>query len=184
MNKVIEAIKSRRSVRNFKPDQISREDLELVIEAGIYAPSAHNDQPWHFTVIQNHELLERVNKTAREGMALSEVDWIRNMGKARDFKVTYNAPVLVIVSGRTDGIAWKVDCAAAIQNMLIAAQSLGIGSVWLGLVRFFFEKENEAAVLGIPEGYKPYYGVAFGYNSKEGLQAAPKRNMDVVNYIL
>jgi len=76
-----------------------------------------------------------------------------------------------------------VDCAAAIENMLITAESLDIGSVWLGLLRFFLQEKNEVDKLGIPEGYQPYYGVSLGFNSKENRQITPKRNLDVVNYI-
>ena len=66
--------------------------------------------------------------------------WVQKMGSNPNFQVTYNAPTLIIVSGRKDAMAWSADCAAAIQNMLIVAESLNIGSVWLGLVRFFFEQ--------------------------------------------
>lgn len=181
MNEVLKVIKNRRSVRSYRHEQISQEDLDLIIEAGIYAPTAHNDQPWHFTVIQNRELLQHINEKAKELMAKSDVEWIQKSGSNPDFQLTYNAPTLVIVSGRKNAMAWEADCAAAIQNMLIAAESLNIGSVWLGLLRFFFEQEDEVGKLGIPEGYQPYYGVAFGFKAKE--QVAPKRNVDVVNYI-
>jgi nitroreductase len=182
MNEVLTIIKSRRSVRNYKQEQISQESLEAIIEAGIYAPTAHNDQPWHFTVIQNHAMLQSINEITKREMANSPVEWIQTMSLNSGFNVTYNAPTLIVVSGRTDAIAWATDCAAAIQNMLIAAESLNIGSVWLGLLRFFFDQKDEVQKLGIPEGYTPYYGVAFGYKEKEQA-TAPKRNMDVVNYI-
>jgi nitroreductase len=183
MNEVLKVIKSRRSVRNYKNEQISQESLDSIIEAGVYAPTAHNEQPWHFTIIQNQEMLQHINKKSRELMAESDVEWIRKMGSKPDYQVTYNAPTLIIVSGRKDAMAWSTDCAAAIQNMLIAAESLNIGSVWLGLLRFFFHQEGEVNKLGIPEGYQPYYGVSFGFKAKEKEQSAPKRNFDVVNYI-
>lgn len=181
MNEVLKVIKSRRSVRNYIHEQISQANLDLIIEAGIYAPTAHNEQPWHFTVIQNKEMLQYINEKVRESMAKSDVEWIKKTGSNPAFQVTYNAPTLIIVSGRKDAMAWSADCAAAIQNMLIAAESLNIGSVWLGLLRFFFQQEGEVSKLGIPEGYQPYYGVALGFKAKK--QAAPKRNLDVVNYI-
>lgn len=184
MNEVLRAIRNRRSVRKYSREQISRENLEAIIEAGIYAPTAHNEQPWHFTVIQDQELLRHINDTVREGMLKSQDDWTQKMASNSGFKVTYDAPTLVIVSGRTDGMAWRVDCAAAIQNMLIAAESMNIGSVWLGLMRFFFQKEEEVRKLGIPAGYQPYYGVSLGYKADEKTQPAPKRNRDVVNYII
>jgi nitroreductase len=183
MNEVLNVIKSRRSVRSFKTEQISQESLDLILEAGIYAPTAHNDQPWHFTVIQNENMLQYINDKTREGALKSDIPWVQKMGSNPDFYVTYNAPTLIIVSGRADAIAWEADCAAAIQNILLAAGSLGIGSVWLGLLRFFFEQEGEIEKLGIPEGYKPFYGVSLGYKKSEEIQAAPKRNMDVINYI-
>jgi len=182
MNEVLNVIKSRRSVRSYKQEQISQESLDAIIEAGIYAPTAHNDQPWHFTVIQNQEMLQHINEIAKEEMKKSDIEWIQKTGSNPDLTLTYHAPTLIIVSGRKDAIAWTADCAAAIQNMLIAAESLNIGSVWLGLLRYFFMKEEEVQKLGIPEGYEPYYGVVFGYKEKEHA-VAPKRNMDVVNYI-
>lgn len=80
-------------------------------------------------------------------------------------------------------MAWEADCAAAIQNMLIAAESMDIGSVWLGLVKFFFKEEGAMDKLGIPDNYQPYYGVALGYKAIEKELTAPKRNLDVVTYI-
>ncbi|MDF2942218.1 MAG: nitroreductase [Herbinix sp.] len=181
MNEILKVIKSRRSVRSYKQEQISQESLDAIIEAGIYAPTAHNDQPWHFTIIQNQDMLQQINVITKEEMANSDIEWIKKMGSNPNFHLTYHAPTLIIVSGRKDAIAWTADCAAAIQNMLLAAESLNIGSVWLGLLKFYFDKEEGVQKLGIPEGYEPYYGVAFGFKEKE--QAAPKRNLDVVNYI-
>lgn len=183
MRDVLDVIKSRRSVRKYKPEQISEEALEKILEAAIYAPSASNRQPWHFTVIQDAQLLRRINDVVRNTMAGSNEEWIKKTGSNPDFQVTYNAPTLIVVSGRKDNAPSKVDCSAAIQNMLIAAESLNIGSVWLGLVRFYFEHEEELSRLAIPEGYEPYYGVALGYNANEKSLPAPKRNLEVINYI-
>ncbi|MDP4093951.1 MAG: nitroreductase family protein [Bacillota bacterium] len=182
MNEILNTIKSRRSVRSYRKDQIRQEELDAIIEAAIYAPTGHNEQPWHFTVVQNQDTIQYINDKAKELMVKSDVEWIRNTG-SRPMKITYDAPTLVIVSGRADAISWRADCAAAIQNMLIAAESLDIGSVWLGLVNFFFEQEDAAKILGIPEGYEPYYTVALGYKASDRKQAAPARNYDVVNYI-
>lgn len=183
MNDVLKVIKNRRSVRSYLPEQIKQEDLNLIIEAGIYAPSAHNDQPWHFTVIQNKEKIRYISDKSKELMARSETEWMRNMGLNSKINIVYNAPTLIIVSGNKNALSPKVDCSAAIQNMLIAAESLNIGSVWLGLVTFFFKLEDEVKKLGVPEGYEPYYGVALGYKASEKELIAPKRNLDVVNYI-
>ncbi len=183
MNDVLNAIKNRRSVRKYKPDQISQEELDLILEAGMYAPSYGNQQPWHFTVIQNQNLLEHIDRTIREEIAEARIESFRSLRANPDFRATYGAPTLVVVSGRKDGSDWRVDCSAAIQNMLLAAESLNIGSVWLGFMTFYFERKEEVEKLGIPEGYEPFYGVLLGYRADDQPAFAPKRNMDVVNYI-
>lgn len=183
MNEVINTIKSRRSIRRFEEEQIKQEEIDIIIEAAIFAPSGHNTQPWHFTVIQNKEVIKHISDTSKEVMAVSEEEWIKKLGLKESFDVTYNAPTLMIVSGRRDALTWQADCAAAIQNMLLAAESLNIGSVWLGFAVCCFEKEGEAEKIQIPEGYEPYYGVAFGYKAKDKKFIAPRRKLDVVNYI-
>lgn len=183
MNEVLKAIRNRRSVRTYLPQQINQKDLDLIIESAIYAPSGHNDQPWHFTVIQNSEIIQHISDQSKELMANSNIDWIKNMGINPKINLTYNAPTLIIISGNKNALSPKVDCSAAIQNMLLAAESLNIGSVWLGLITFFLKLEDEVKKLGVPDGYEPYYGVALGYNSTSEKRSAPKRNLDVVNYI-
>ncbi|AJA49574.1 nitroreductase family protein [Clostridium pasteurianum DSM 525 = ATCC 6013] len=183
MNEILNAIKNRRSIRSYETEQIDQKDLDLILEAGIYAPTAHNDQPWHFTVIQNREKIQYINDKSKELMSKSNVEWIKNMGINPKVNIIYNAPTLIIVSGRKDAVAPLVDCSAAIENMLIAAESLNIGSVWLGLVRFFFELKDEVEKLGIPENYEPYYGLALGYKADTKNLTAPKRNLNVINYI-
>lgn len=183
MNEVLRVIKSRRSIRKYKPEQIKDEELQLIIEAGIYAPTGHNTQPWHFTVIQDRKVIEHINDISKKVMSTMEIDWIKNAGLNPDYDITYKAPTLVIVSGKKDGISSEIDCCAAVQNMLLAAESLNIGSVWLGFAIFGFQIEGETEKIGIPEGYEPYYAFVLGYKDQEAQPNAPSRNYDVVNYI-
>jgi nitroreductase len=183
MNEVLKVIMNRRSVRAFKPEQIKQEELDLIMEAAIYAPSGHNTQPWHFTVIQNRAAIDRINEMSKQVMAGNEVEWIKKSGMNAEYDITYKAPTLIIVSGRKDAITWKTDCDAAIENMLLAAESLAIGSVWLGFATFGLKKPDEAEKIGIPVGYEPHYGVAMVYRLSGTKAPAPKRNTDVVNYI-
>ncbi len=183
MNEVLKVLKSRRSVRSYKQEQISEESLDLIIKSGIYAPSANNQQPWHFTVIQNKELLDFINEKAKELMIKSESEFLQKAGANADFQITYHAPTLIIVSGKKDAPNWSTDCSIALENMVIAAESLDIGSVWIGMLRFFFQQEDAVKKLGLPEGYVPFYGIALGYKANEVEQSEPKRNMDVVEYI-
>lgn len=182
MNDVIKTILSRRSVRVYTDKQISREDLDLILEAGRYAPTAHNEQPWHFTVVQNKALMDEISDKAKAVMVKSSNDWVKTMGSNPDFHLTYHAPTVIFVSGKKDAMSLESDCSAAIENMLLAAESLGIGSVWVGLLRFYLGLEEAPAKLLLPEGYKLFNGIAFGYAGGPKLPA-PVRNPDVVTYI-
>ena len=175
MNKVLEAIRNRRSIRKYLPEPLKREELDAILEAGFYAPSAHNDQPWHFTVIRDRELLDRISRLSKEGMRASELDWMREMGANENLHIFYHAPAVVIVSMRKDALSPLVDCSAAIQNMLIAAESLDIGSCWIGLARFWYALPEEVKVLNLPEGYEPCYAVTFGYKGQRPANALPRK---------
>lgn len=182
MNAVIETIKNRRSIRRYLPEQIKDEELDAILEAAVYAPTAHNEQPWHFTVIQNKELLDHISVTAKELMSNSGVEWIEKMGKNEKLHLFYNAPTAIVVSGKKESYSSLTDCSAAIENMMLAAESLNIGSCWIGLVSFFFDQKEEMKKLNIPEGYVPYYAVTFGYKQVRPTRI-PERNRDVVTYI-
>lgn len=204
-NAVLETIKSRRSIRKYLPDQIKQKELDNILEAGIYAPSGHNDQPWHFTVIQNKELIEHMNIETKKNMTNAPIDWLKNMGKNEKLHIFHNAPTVIVVSGRKDALAPLVDCSAAVQNMLLAAKSLNIGSCWIGLAKFFFQNPENAEKLdlasffqtiikdmyipenaskvNIPEGHEPYFAVTLGYPATPKDISAPKRNKDIVDYI-
>lgn len=182
MNEVQSAIKNRRSVRDYADKQLSAEDVAQIVEAGSFAPSAHNQQPWHFTVVQNKALLDTINKKANEVMAASDNEFFRSMGSNPAFRASYNATVVIVVSGLDGAISAQTDCSAAIQNMMLMAHSLGIGSVWVGMLWPFLNTEEAKTMLKIPEGYTPLHGIAFGYPAGPSLPAPP-RKPDSVTYI-
>lgn len=183
MNEVLKAIKSRRSIRKYRSEQIKQEELEMIIEAGIYAPSGHNLQPWRFTVVQDRKVIEHINDISKKLMATMEIEWIKNIGLDPDVDITYKAPTLIIVSGKKDVPSSKIDCCAAVENMLLAAESLNIGSVWMGFAIFGIQTPGEVEKLDVPEGYEPYYAFVLGYKEQDLQPDVPSRNYDVVNYI-
>jgi nitroreductase len=185
INETLKVIKDRRTTRKFKPEQIREEELEIILEAGIYAPSAHNDQPWNFTVIQNKELIEELNVESKEMCKDFPDELIRKMANNKRFNIFYKAPTIIVVSGRDDAIMPQVDCAAATQNMLLAAESIDIGACWNGFVSFLFRSEKGEEYkekLNIPKGYTPYYGVALGYK-KVRICNPPTRRENTIQYI-
>ena len=162
MADVFDVIKNRRSVRAYKDEQIQDDEIEKILEAAILAPTARGEAPWHFTVVQNKELLEEINESVRSILSNSGDELLEGIAKA-GVNVMHNAPTVVFVSAKSDATNMQADCSAAIENMLIAAEGLDIGSCWLGLVAIYFSVEENLKKLHIPEGYTPLYGVALGY---------------------
>ena len=128
-------------------------------------------------------MIDQINLIAKKNMATSDVKWIKNLGLKPDYDVTHGAPTLIIVSGDTSAISWKADCAASIQNMLLAAESLNIGSTWLGLVKFCYKDKREVERLCLPDGYEMFYGVSLGYKTEEKDVKPPDRRNDVIHYM-
>lgn len=185
INDTLHTIKQRRSIRRYRDEQIKDEELQAVVEAGLYAPNA-GDQAWHFTVVQNTQLLDRLNLAAKEAARQMEMDHLRTLGNDAQFDCLYGAPTLVIVSGNEQlPFPLDADCAAAMQNMLLAAESLGLGSCWIFFVILAFLSPQGAALrqeLQIPAGYKPYYSAVLGYKQAPVVDV-PARKPNLVTYI-
>ncbi|MDR3277198.1 MAG: nitroreductase family protein [Oscillospiraceae bacterium] len=121
-NPVLTAISERRSIREYKPEQITKEQLDTLLQAAQQAPSAHNSQPSRFTVVQNRDILTEINEETRK--TLDHPD------------IFYNAPTVIFVSVPVGGqfaAFTKVDSGIAVENIALAAYALGLGSVILGL---------------------------------------------------
>jgi nitroreductase len=184
-NETLNIIKQRRSIRSYKDEQVKEEELQAVLEAGLYAPNA-GDQAWHFTVVQNRELLDRLNRAAKEAAKQMNMPHLMELGNDENFNCLYGASTLIIVSGNGQcPIPLEADCAAATQNLLIAAESLGLGSCWIFFVLLAFQSSQGPEFrkeLKIPEGYKPYYSAIFGY-PKDAVTDLPDRKPNLITYI-
>ena len=166
MNEVMRVILERRSIRRYKPDGVSRKDIETVLRAALYAPSGAGAEPWHFTVITDKSVIEDFDARARVAMADSGIGRIEAMGKAAHYRVFFEAPVVILICGekvlRKPGrhLSALADCSAAIQNMQLAAASMGLGTCWIGLVRYLFEREPAFMA---PDGYEPLFALTLGH---------------------
>ena len=170
MNDTISTILKRRSIRVYKPDQVDDETLELILEAGRYAPSAMNQQPWHFTIVRDRSLLDKLETSCKTVFLESDVEALREVARRDDFSVFYHAPMLVIVTGDTNALAPQYDCTLAMQNMMLASASLGIGSCWMHSIMMLHATEKGKTVfreLGIvfPDRHQPYAAAVFGYSA-------------------
>lgn len=131
LNEVLENIKSRRSVRTYTEQQVSAENLNLILEAATYAPSGMNYQTWHFTAIQDADILRELNEKIKGAFAKSDEPRLQERGHSETYCCYYHAPTLIIVSNEPTQWWASMDCACAMQNIFLAAKSLGIGSCWI-----------------------------------------------------
>lgn len=172
MNETLKTIANRRSVRRFQTKQLSESDLQAIINAGLQAPTGNNDQSWFFSVVQKKELIDEISDQSKAEMRKSPIDWVAKFGQSEKFHIFYNAPTVIIVSARKEAITPNEDAHAATENILLAAESLNIGSCWIGFANFYFNNSERLAKFGIPEGYDMKCAVALGYKP-EGLKLSP-----------
>lgn len=185
MSELIDIIKKRRSIRAYTGEQIKQEELDIILEAGTYAPSAAGMQLWHFTVIQNQQLLDEISIEGKKIYRSMDLEFLQNLGKNEAFHMFFHAPTVIVISGKVDSISPQSDCAVAAQNIMLAAETLGIGSCWVSAVPVLVQTEEGKRLierLELPEGYAPYTSVTLGYKHSEIHKAAPRRD-GMVSYI-
>lgn len=175
----LEAILTRRSTRSYKADAVESEKLEKVVDAGRHAPSGGNNQTCHFLVVKNPEVLKKLATLAENAFAKMEVTentysslkMSINLSKKGGYVFHYNAPVLVIVANKKDYGNNMADCAVAVENMMIAANSLDLGSCWINQIHWLTEDEKILPYLkelGLKDDERVYASMALGY-AKDGL---------------
>ena len=185
-----EAIIGRRSCRNFQQQPVEQEKLEKLLEAAFYAPSPANKQPWEFIVTRNRKYNERLLATSditRQKLAQrSGWKWL----PVFDLGFLLQAPVLIVVVGdpSRNGAEQFLDepspgyleaCSAAVQNMLLSAFGLGLGTLWFSL----FEKADVREIFGISEDKDPLGVICVGYPEKLGSAPARKGIADKVTFL-
>lgn len=173
-NSVISAIYNRRSVRNFKEIEVPRALIEQIVSCGYQAPSGHNMQTWKFTVITNK----------KEITSLKEII----LSVAKKNKVYFygfnNPPVLILVSNDVRNQYSIQDASCAIQNIMLAAYSLGLGSVWINVLMKLCDKPEIRSKLRqykVPDCHNVWGMVALGYPANQPSQLAKKT--DVVEWV-
>jgi nitroreductase len=185
MNETLKVIRDRRSIRAFRDEQLKPDEVDAIVDAGLYAPSASNAQNLRYTIIQNKGLIERTAKWVVDEIDRIGNEYLKQLVARTGGHIFRNAPTVFIISSETKDRFGIVNAAAAIENMLLAAESLGIGSCWIGMLAVLAgsPRVNEyAAELQIPEGFSPQFGVTFGYKVSANPEA-PVRNRDIISYI-
>ena len=174
----LEAIVTRRSTRNYRPDPVEQEKLDRILEAGRQAPSGGNNQTSHFLVIRRRETMDRLVGMTQKACAAMEVteDMYRSMkhavlaSKQGGYVFCYNAPVLIAVANRKGYGNNIADCACAIENMMVAANALDLGSCWINQLKWLNEDGEILEYLrslGMKEDERIYGAVIIGYPASE-----------------
>ena len=181
----LEAIMTRRSTRHYKPDPVETEKIEKILEAGRQAPSGGNNQTSHFLVIRNRDVLDRLIRLTEKAFAGMEIT--ENMyasmkhsvaaAKKGGYVFCYNAPLLIVVANRQNYGNNFADVACAIENMMVAANALDLGSCWINQLRWLNEEPEIVSYLqelGMKEDERVYGAVIIGHPATES--GLPNRN--------
>jgi 5,6-dimethylbenzimidazole synthase len=187
---LFEAIKNRRSCRNYLAEAISGDIIESILEAATWAPSPLNTQPWEFIVITSSEVKEKIFAEAERcrRWALEKSGWKWLDSYNIDF--LKQAPVIIAVVGDPNKtgvdmfmeegmVGYQAACAAAIQNMHLAAYSFGLGSLWFTL----FDKKALRGILEISDEKNPLALVLLGKKESAATATQRKNVKDKIKYI-
>lgn len=180
-NETMQSITSRYSCRAFSSQPVTEEELETVLEAGKYSASGRNAQGWHFTVIRTPEGFA----LARTALGQTPPDGYPAHMKWPDDTLQPDAPVLILISGDPTPPYPACGYHMAAGNMMVAAASLGLATVWsTAFTKDCFREEASRAVKRqlIPEGYEMYAALYLGHAAKEPEPRKPRRE-GVVSYI-
>ena len=150
---VMEAIRTRRSIRKFTDKPVSAEMIDAILKAAMLAPSAGNQQPWHFVVVTDRKKLDQIPDYHPYAKMIRE------------------AGVAIVVCGAPEGTKWPdfwvQDCSAAIQNLLLAARDLGLGTVWTGVYPLEERMTKTRTLFAIPENVYPLAIIPVGWPAAE-----------------
>jgi len=145
----IQEIANRRSIRSYRSDAVTEEQIEQVLRAAMAAPSAGNQQPWEFIVVTDRAALTKITEVHPYS------------------KMLHEAPVAIVVCGNKSrekhAEFWVQDCSAAVQNLLLEATHQGLGTVWLGVHPRQDRVEGLKKLFNLPEPVIPFAVVALGY---------------------
>lgn len=174
MNPTIETILSRRSIRRFTDEEIPQAILEMLIKCGTYAPSGHNMQTWHFSVLTKAEDIAKLREAAKDASAKEGVH----------FYGWENPKALILISNDSRNQDGCQDASCAAENIMLAARSYGLGSVWLNPLMTLRDVSPVKEVLDelkVSKNHVVWATIALGYSAAEG--ALLKKKTDVVDWL-
>ena len=167
MNEVLKVLENRRSCRNFKPDMIKQEELKAIIKAGTYAATGMGKQSPIIIAVTNKELRDAISEENR-----------KIGGWKEGFDPFYGAPVVLVVLANKDIPTYIYDGSLVMGNLMNAAESLGVGSIWIHRAKEEFDSEfgkNILKKLGVEGNFEGIGHCALGYAAAPSKEAAPRK---------
>jgi nitroreductase len=180
---LIEAIYSRRAVREFTAEPVDGQMLQQLIDAAIQAPSAVNQQPWSFSVVRDKALLARISHEAKAhtlrttpvGLASHHFQEILSNP---NFDIFYHAPALILISTVAQS-PWAVeDCSLVAENLMLAARAFGLGTCWIGFAQAWLGTSEGKAALNLPGTYVPVAPIIVGH-PKSAPPPVPRKKPEI-----
>jgi nitroreductase len=180
----VDAIYTRRAIRDFTDQVPPREEVEALIEAAIQAPNGLNRQPWAFVVAEGRPLLAEWSTKAKAYFAAttdSALQGFREHLALADFNIFYNAPVLVVICATNPDPMSMKDCCLAAQNLMLAAHDRGLGSCWIGFAEPWLGSAEGRDAAGIPDDHTPVAPIIVG--RPKTTPPRPHRNPPLVRWL-
>ena len=183
---LLEAIYSRRAVREYTTEPVEQAQLRALIDAAVQAPSAMNQQPWSFCVVRDQELLTQISNNAKAHLLHSTpaglvAHHLEDMLGNEAFHIFYHAPAMILISATGDGAWMHTDCALAAQNLMLAARAAGLGTCWIGFAQGWLETAEGKAALGLPPAHVPIAPLIVGH--PKGTLQSSHRNQPEVRWL-
>ena len=175
MNEVLNAIALRSSTRAYTDEKLTEEEIKTLVTAGLQAPTAANRQEVHFSVVStDHPVIAEIEDAKREAMLKEDMPEDRKKAiLSNPNNSYYGAPTVIFISADKNNSWGKLDAGIATENIALAAQGMGLGSLIVGSVKMAMEtehKEHFAEALGFPENYEFEVVIAVGHKNTEKAQ--------------
>lgn len=181
---IIDNILTRRAIRKYTDQQVSTAQIDTIMKCAVYAPSALNKQPWEIRVIQNPDILKEINQRFLNYAEGRELQGSAARYREPGFSVFHNSPTLIVVAGDKSSASAGMDIGIMMQNILLSAHALGLGTCPIGsLVSVLNQPENAdlLKLMNIPEGYEVAINISLGYPAEN--PPAPVRYTEKVKII-
>ena len=176
-NHVLNAIKTRRSIRGYADETLTKEQVETLIDIALHSPSGMNLRPWHITAVTDRKLINEMDRDLVAILSKSADPAVIERLKARNNRMIYNAPALFFITVKRIRGFEDIDAGIMAQNICLAAKSMGLDSVMIAMLRVLFANEEKGAEyrekLKFQDDYEFVISVAVGHGNQE----APPREI-------